>query len=229
MIPWLDEKQISFPPVETALQEPNGLLAAGGNLFPQTLLQAYRLGIFPWYADPDPILWWSPEPRCVLSPGDVHISKSMQKLIRHHPFSVTCDTAFKDVMTACSQPRDYTDETWITDDMLQAYCDLHDLGHAHSIEVWQDKELVGGIYGIAIGAAFFGESMFSRVSNSSKVAFISLCQSLERAGFTLIDCQVESPHLKTLGAYNITRQDFQQRLKDAINTPLQHQPWDSLS
>lgn len=228
MLPWLDEDHPIFPCIDTALDEPDGLLAAGGNLLPHTLINAYSRGIFPWYSEPDPILWWSPNPRCILKPEEVHISKSMKKCLRQNTYTVTWDTAFTDVMVACAQPRDYTDDTWITQDMLSAYTQLHQQGIAHSIEVWLNNELVGGLYGIAIGSAFFGESMFSLAINSSKFAFIHLCQQLAACGFTLIDCQVESDHLLSLGAYTVDRSVFSNQLKHAVVTQVDSAPWSSV-
>ena len=225
MIPWLDEDTVVFPDIATALQEPDGLLAAGGNLNPATLIEAYKRGIFPWYSCPDPILWWSPDPRCLLKPEEVHISKSMQKEMRKKRFSHTWNSAFEDVMHACGHPRRYSEDTWISEEMITAYCQLHALGVAHSMEVWEDNTMVGGLYGLAIGGAFFGESMFSTSSNSSKYAFISLCQQLQRAGFSLIDCQVESDHLLSLGAYTITRTEFQTRLHYALQQDIHSPPW----
>ncbi|NRB40483.1 MAG: leucyl/phenylalanyl-tRNA--protein transferase [Pseudomonadales bacterium] len=225
MIPWLDEEQVFFPDISTALPEPDGLLAAGGNLLPSTLINAYSQGIFPWYSDPDPVLWWSPNPRCLLKPEEVHISKSMKKLLKKNTYSITWDTAFEDVIRACGQPRDYSDDTWITQEMICAYCQLHDLGVAHSIEVWSGKSLVGGLYGIAIGSVFFGESMFSTQANTSKIAFIQLCLQLQQSGFHFIDCQVESEHLLSLGAYTVDREVFKAQLKQAINNPIETPPW----
>ena len=225
MIPWLDEEYVNFPSIDTALQEPDGLLAAGGNLHSGTLINAYSHGIFPWYSEPDPILWWSPDPRCILAPAEVHISRSMNKELRKQRFSISWDTAFEQVMRACGQPRSYSDETWVSEEMICAYYQLHEEGFAHSIEIWCDNELVGGLYGIALGGVFFGESMFSTTTNSSKFAFISLCQQLHQAGFSLIDCQVESDHLLSLGAYTITREDFQQRLNQAIKQEIGSPPW----
>lgn len=228
MLPWLDEEQPVFPDIEQALSEPDGLLAAGGNLFTRTLINAYSQGIFPWYSEPDPILWWSPNPRCVLKPCEVHISKSMAKVLRQQNYSISWDTAFKEVMLACAAPRDYSSDTWITDDMLDAYCHLHDAGIAHSIEIWHEKTLIGGLYGIAIGSVFFGESMFSHQKNSSKIAFIQLCQQLEQSGFELIDCQVESEHLTTLGAYTIDRSAFKKHLHKAIHQQPHSTPWNNI-
>ena len=227
MLPWLDDDHPVFPDISTALDDPDGLLAAGGNLHCKTLINAYSRGIFPWYCDPDPILWWSPNPRCMLKPQDVHISKSMKKLLHKKHYQLSWNTAFTEVITACSQPRNYTAETWISQDIINAYIKLHQQGLAHSVEVWQDNELVGGLYGIAIGSAFFGESMFAKASNSSKYAFIHLCQQLAASGFKLIDCQVESEHLLSLGAYTIPRSEFSQQLKEAIATPPISKPWEA--
>lgn len=225
MIPWLAPETLYFPPVETALEEPNGLLAAGGDLSSARLIAAYSQGIFPWYNENAPILWWSPSPRCVLFPDELHISKSLAKCLRQQHFTVTADQAFADVMRGCAGPRNYTDETWITSAMFQAYCRLHEQGIAHSVEAWQDGKLVGGLYGIALGYVFFGESMFSLASNASKVAFVHLVKALQQAGFTLIDCQVSSSHLQSLGAREISRNDFQAKLKNATKiTPLAS-PW----
>lgn len=229
MIPWLAESNIRFPPVNTALDEPNGLLAAGGNLSTSTLLRAYRAGIFPWYSDSDPILWWSPDPRFVMKPSDIHISKSMGKLLAKNPFTYSCDTAFEKVILCCAEPRSYTNSTWITDDMMDAYCQLHQQGHAHSIEVWQRGELAGGIYGVAIGTVFFGESMFSKVSNASKAGFIMLAKTLDICGYGLIDCQVSSKHLKTLGAYSIGRADFIDTINRLTSVEPVNSAWDMLN
>lgn len=224
MIPWLDES-LNFPDVYTALDEPNGLLAAGGDLSCERLLTAYRLGIFPWYSEPDPVLWWSPSPRCVLLPDELHIARSLRKTLKGTNFSVTTNRCFSDVILACAAPRNYTDETWITDEMHQAYCQLHELGYAHSVEVWHEEQLVGGLYGIAIGQAFFGESMFSTYSNASKVAFVHLVKALKHCGFQFIDCQVHSTHLQSLGAKDIDRETFQQLLKSSVNASPTGNPW----
>lgn len=229
LIPWLDHANPEFPPIETALSEPEGLLAAGGKLSADTLLKAYRLGIFPWYEAPDPVLWWSPDPRSILEPAEVHISRSMRKLLRKPPFTLSCDRAFVDVMRACAAPRNYTEHTWIGNEMIAAYQALHKAGFAHSIEVWRNDELVGGLYGVAIGCVFCGESMFSNVNNASKFAFIHLCHILKKTGFQFIDCQLESGHLRTLGAKNISRQDFKNRLRAAIHQEPAYSPWKLLS
>lgn len=201
-----------FPDVNLALQEPDGLLAVGGDLSIERLIAAYSLGIFPWYSEGQPILWWSPDPRMVLHPSEIKISKSLAKTIRKQSFKVTFDTAFHDVISACSKPRlengVVQSETWILNEMIEAYVELHNAGYAHSVECWQDEKLVGGLYGVAIGNVFFGESMFSRTSDSSKVAFVFLCKQLEKWGFQLIDCQVYTPHLESLGAYMIPRKNF---------------------
>ena len=226
MIPFLDDTDNDFPSTALALDEPNGLLCAGGDLHWQRLLQAYSKGIFPWFSDDQPILWWSPSPRCIIEPGDLHISKSMKKVLRKSDFSFSFDLAFADVIKHCAGTREYSEGTWITDDMRQAYCILHERGFAHSLEVWQEQQLVGGLYGVAIGRAFFGESMFSKVSNASKAAFIQLNQQLFAAGFELIDCQVESEHLLSLGAKNINREQFEKKLTAAIHKPCDQSPWE---
>lgn len=208
MIFQLDRQSVSFP--DPALAEPDGLLAIGGDLRPERLMAAYRQGVFPWYNDDTPILWYSPHERFVLFPSALKISKSMRRVIRSGRFSVTYNQAFADVVAACAtQPRRGQDGTWITADMQRAYEGLHRLGHAHSVEVWMDATLVGGLYGIAVGKAFCGESMFSRESNASKVALISLCQS---GAYSLIDCQVYTHHLASLGATMISRNEYMEEL-----------------
>jgi leucyl/phenylalanyl-tRNA--protein transferase len=213
MIPWLS-REVSFPPLEQALVEPNGLLAAGGDLSPPRLLAAYRRGIFPWYAVGDPILWWSPDPRMVLVPEEFKISPSLAKTLRNAPYQVRLDSAFDEVVRACAdKPRAGQSGTWISDDIQAAYGKLHRLGHAHSVETWVDGELAGGLYGVALGQAFFGESMFSDVRDSSKIALAHLCAHLKRRGFGIIDCQMETRHLASLGARPIPRRDFSARLE----------------
>lgn len=226
MIPWLNPTNIQFPPVEHALKAPNGLLAAGGDLSPNTLLKAYKNGIFPWYSPPDPILWWSPDPRTVLYAENLHISRSMQKVLNKAAYQVSFNRAFEEVMNACAEPRDYTNDTWITAAVKQGYFALHQAGYAHSIEVWHDDDLVGGLYGVAIGCAFMGESMFSRQTNASKYALIHLSRQLHSAGFHFMDCQVPSPHLHSLGATDIPRRQFQQALAKAIACKPTFLPWD---
>ncbi len=213
-LPWLDTHKIEFPAIQTAQEEPNGLLAAGGDLSVERLLFAYRLGIFPWYEEGQPILWWSPSPRCVLVPSDLHISRSLRKTINKGVFNVTADACFEDVMRECAAPRNYTDNTWITDDMLAAYTQLHDQGHAHSVEVWQDDQLVGGLYGVAVGGVFFGESMFAKANDASKVAMVFLVRYLQKNNYQLIDCQVKSDHIMSLGACEIDRREFQRQLEE---------------
>jgi leucyl/phenylalanyl-tRNA--protein transferase len=202
----------SLPDPAGALNEPNGLLAAGGALTPDWLLAAYRRGIFPWFEPGQPILWWSPDPRTVLEPGSLSTSRSLGKRIRRREFEVTADSDFAGVIAACAEPRRYTDATWITPEMHGAYCELHQLGWAHSFESWQDGELVGGLYGIAIGQIFFGESMFARRTDASKVAFWHAVRFLASAGFALIDCQLPSEHLSRLGAISLPRTQFLTRL-----------------
>ncbi len=209
---WLDPDDIDFPPTEEALDEPNGLLAAGGDLSRPRLLNAYRQGIFPWYEDGQPILWRSPSPRSILLPEQLHISRSLRKTLRQARFEVTADQAFADVIEACSEAREYSSDTWITEEMKAAYIDLHRAGHAHSIEAWYQGELVGGLYGIAMGKVFFGESMFSRRTDASKVAFVHLVGQLQTWGYQLIDCQVSNSHLQSLGSTEIDRHSFQDYL-----------------
>lgn len=198
-----------FPPVESALREPDGLLAAGGDLSPERLLQAYRHGIFPWYSDDEPILWWSPDPRTVFGTDAIHVSTRLKRWLRQCDWTIHADSAFANVMRACAEPRPRQPSTWITAEMFDAYCRLHELGHAHSVEVRDESaHLVGGIYGVAIGRMFFGESMFSAQTNGSKVALIGLCNVLREWGFALLDAQVESRHLTTLGAFSMPRERF---------------------
>lgn len=224
-IPWLEAGDTWFPPPSAALSDPDGLLAVGGDLSPERLLAAYRQGIFPWYEPGQPILWWSPDPRTVFLPGDFHISRSLRKCLRRSPFRVTLDTAFEQVITHCGAPRGPGEGTWITDEMHAAYCRLHQLGHAHSAEVWRDGQLVGGLYGVGIGRAFFGESMFSRADNASKVALAHLSRRLDEWGFGVFDAQVASAHLFTLGARQIPREDFQALLLDCVEMPAPAPPW----
>lgn len=211
----LDPDQFAFPPAQMALEEPNGLLAIGGDLKPARLLQAYRNGIFPWFDETQPLLWWSPDPRSVLYPKQIHVSRSLRKFIARKPYAVSCDTAFAAVMDGCAAPRKTQKGTWITSEMRLAYLHLHELGHAHSIEVWDGTKLVGGLYGIGIGRAFFGESMFSEATNASKVALFTLAETLAAHGFHFIDCQVHNPHLESMGAVTIPRQRFLSELNKA--------------
>jgi len=207
---WLDEDSdpARFPDPSYALQEPDGLLAVGGDLSPARLLNAYRQGIFPWYSEGQPILWWSPNPRAVLFPDAFKISRSLSKTLRKQLFHVTLDTTFSEVIDACSEPRPDQEGTWITADMKQAYNQLHRVGFAHSVEVWEGDVLVGGLYGVSLGKVFFGESMFARRSDASKVGFAHLVEQLKVWGFGLIDCQVHTGHLSSLGAEDIPRETF---------------------
>ena len=197
-----------FPDAACAEREPDGLLAVGGDLSLPRLLNAYRHGIFPWFNAGDPILWWSPDPRTVLTTGRLHISRSLRKTLRRQDFRVTLDQAFEGVIQACASPRPGSSGTWLIPEMIQAYTRLHREGWAHSVEVWRADELAGGLYGVAIGRVFFGESMFSRVSDASKVALVHLCQHLERWQFGLIDCQVLNAHLLRMGAIQMPRSEF---------------------
>ncbi|MBH0197841.1 MAG: leucyl/phenylalanyl-tRNA--protein transferase [Nitrospira sp.] len=214
-----------FPSVEQA--SPEGLLAVGGDLRPERLLEAYRHGIFPWYNDDQPILWWSPHPRTVLFPDKLHIPRSLHRTIRRRLFTVTLDTSFRAVMEGCAGPRlqHPNGGTWITPAMTEAYTRLHELGYAHSVETWIGNELVGGVYGVALGGAFFAESMFTRVDDASKVALVSLVRQLHAWGFRLIDCQQSSPHVLRFGAEAIPRRDFIARLSDAIRLPDRRGQW----
>ena len=217
-IPWLDSVDPVFPDPELALQAPNGLLAAGGNLTIETLLTAYRHGIFPWYSDLEPILWWSPNPRLVLPPAQLHISRNLRKKLRHQTLQVSLNKHFPAVIEACSQTRKNGTGTWISDAMKKAYINLHQAGYAHSVEVFDTDGLIGGLYGVNLGQMFFGESMFTLKSDASKIALVYLCQHLKTGEIPLIDCQVRTDHLISLGAQTIPRTDF---IK-AINEYCQH-------
>ncbi len=224
---WLspDDPADSFPPVETALHEPDGLLAAGGDLGEARLLCAYSQGIFPWYEDGQPLLWWSPDPRCVFLRGDFHVSKRLRRQLRQSAAEIRINTAFDDVIRQCAAPRSSEHGTWITDEMAAAYQHLHRRGWAHSIEVWQDDKLVGGLYGIAIGKAFFGESMFSLAPNASKVALLFVNMALERGDFELLDCQLSSAHLFSLGARQMPRATFSRALQTYCNPAVPYENW----
>jgi leucyl/phenylalanyl-tRNA--protein transferase len=224
LIPWLDD-DADFPPLEQASRRPNGLLAAGGDLSAERLIRAYRRGIFPWYSPGEPILWWSPDPRMVLFPSELKIARSLAKTLRKGAFTVTADRAFERVIEGCSQPRPGQPGTWITTGMKQAYVALHRLGRAHSVETWREDQLVGGLYGVAIGRAFFGESMFSLVSEASKVALVHLVRQLDHWGFGLIDCQMRTPLLASFGAREIPRSEFTRRLAELVNYPDIPAPW----
>ena len=207
-LPWLHDEDFEFPDPATALIEPNGLLAAGGSLAPERLIEAYTRGIFPWFEPGHPILWWSPDPRMVLFPTELHVSRSLARFRRRSSIRITTDSAFQDVITACAGRRRHSTGTWITQDMIGAYCTLHEMGVAHSVEAWQNDTLVGGLYGLAIGDVFFGESMFSHADNASKLAFTWLVPNLAALNYRLLDCQVSSPFLASLGAREIPRSEF---------------------
>lgn len=223
---WLEPYPVVFPPTQLALTEPDGLLAIGGALTPEWLLQAYTKGIFPWFNDEDPILWWTPNPRSVLFIEDMVIRKSLKQTIRKQKFNITLDTSFVQVMQNCAEiTRPGQEGTWITDDMLAAYQQLHESGHAHSVEVWHNEQLVGGLYGVAIGKVFFGESMFAKQADASKVALVALCEQLKDWRFNIIDTQVETEHLKSLGAKCITRNQFESILLRDTLKPQTLEKW----
>jgi len=214
-----------FPDINLAEKEPNGLLALGGDLSPKRLINAYRHGVFPWYSDDQPILWWSPDPRTVLLPKQFKVSRSLQKTLRNKDFTVSFDRHFDRIVQSCASPRDDGNGTWITAEMEAAYMQLHEQQIAHSVEVWFDGKLVGGLYGVAIGRVFFGESMFSKISDASKVGFVHLTSHLIRWGYQLIDCQVYSSHLSSLGAQEISRNNFSDYLKQWCNEPSLEETW----
>ncbi len=229
-IPRLHPYNLHFPAPEKALQDPNGLLAVGGDLSPERILAAYQQGIFPWFNPGDPILWWSPSPRTVIYPNELHISKSLRKLLRKGIYRVTFDNCFEDVISACAAPRTYAKETWISKEMIASYSALHHRGFAHSVEVWLENQLVGGLYGMALGHIFFGESMFSCADNASKFGFAHLVKQLRQWNFQLIDCQVANDHLFSLGATEIPREEFQKMLVNFVNKPsVYSQPWSTLT
>lgn len=226
--PWLippGETSLRFPDPALALRDPDGLLAIGGDLSPDRILSAYRQGIFPWYSNEQPILWWSPNPRTVLYPDHLKISRSLRKTLRKATFRVTMDEAFRQVLQACAEPRKGSSGTWITTEMSNAYSLLHRTGHTHSVEAWLDDELAGGLYGIAIGRVFFGESMFSRRTDASKVAFAYLVRQLKAWDFALVDCQVYSEHLASLGAEEIDRTDFIRLLRSLCGAQSRAGKW----
>ncbi len=224
---WLseDDPPDAFPPVASALREPDGLLAAGGDLGAGRLLAAYRRGIFPWYEDGQPLLWWSPDPRCVFLPGDYHVSRRLRRDLRRSAAELRFNTAFDEVVRACAGPRRYAQGTWITSAMIEAYAKLFDDGWAHSIEVWEDGTLAGGLYGVIIGRAMFGESMFSKRPNASKLALLSVAQLLDDGTLGLLDCQMQSPHLVSLGASNIPRAAFVGLLDGLCEPPARFENW----
>jgi leucyl/phenylalanyl-tRNA--protein transferase len=228
MIPWL-ARGTPFPPVQSALRNPNGLLAAGGELSSERLLEAYRRGIFPWFGEGDPILWWSPDPRMVLFPEELRISRSLAKTLRNRRYETRFDSAFDEVIAGCAAPRGREAGTWITEEMIAAYRDLHALGWAHSAETWIDGALAGGLYGVAVGQVFFGESMFSRSTDASKIALVALVAHLKSTGFRLIDCQMRTRHLESLGAREIPRRRFSHLLEELIHYPRSPGSWSGAS
>lgn len=228
MIPWL-RPESPFPPIETALAEPNGLLAAGGELTAGRLFDAYRRGIFPWYGDDQPVLWWSPDPRMVLFVDEFRVTRSLRKRVNQRRFAVRVDTAFEEVMRACAAvPRPGQHGTWITPAIVAAYTELHRRGHAHSVEAWHEGRLVGGLYGVAIGRMFFGESMFAHEADASKVALVDLVAILRSRGMPLVDCQQETRHLASFGARPIPRARFAELVATLVNSPAPMDPWEPL-
>jgi leucyl/phenylalanyl-tRNA---protein transferase len=224
VIPWLSSTD-PFPPVEQALREPNGLLAAGGDLSVERLLDAYVRGIFPWFSDDDPLLWWSPDPRMVLFVDELRVSRSLRRRLRSGAFRLTFDCAFRDVMLGCAEPRPGQEGTWITHDMFDAYARLAALGYAHSVEVWEGDLLAGGLYGVAVGRMFFGESMFTRRTDASKVALVGLVRQLRHWRFPIVDCQMSTGHLRSLGARAIPRTEFLARVAALVREPPVPLPW----
>jgi leucyl/phenylalanyl-tRNA--protein transferase len=225
VIPWL-RPESPFPPIETALAEPNGLLAAGGDLTTDRLLDAYRQGIFPWYSVGQPVLWWSPDPRMVLFVDEFRVSRSLRKRVKQEPFAMRVDTAFRSVVEACAAvPRTGQDGTWITRAIADAYTELHRRGNAHSVEAWRGSTLVGGLYGVAIGRMFFGESMFAHEADASKIALVCLVAMLRARGFPLVDCQQETAHLASFGARPIPRRVFAERIAALVHCPAPEAPW----
>lgn len=220
-----DKPNQDFPPIIKALKDPNGLIAVGGCLSSDRLLNAYRQGIFPWYNDDEPILWWTPDPRLVLFPEQLIISQSLRKSLRKQKFTVTIDQAFEQVIDACAQPRKDENGTWITNEIATSYTKLHHLGFAHSAEAWFEGELVGGLYGVTIGQMFFGESMFHKMTDASKVAFVTLVEQLKSWDYRLIDCQVHSPHLASLGAVNLNRDKFKSLIDKYCEAPASILAW----
>ncbi len=231
MIPWLSHPD-QFPLPEAALREPNGLLAAGGAINPSWLLAAYRCGIFPWYMPEEPILWWSPNPRMVLFPSELHVGRSLAKVMRNRAYTIRFDTVFREVMLSCAAPRTDSHGTWISDDVLEGYCALHRLGYAHSIETWIEGELAGGLYGVALGGVFYGESMFARRPDASKIAFAYLVPWLQQQGFSLIDCHMRTHHLARFGGREIPRGEFCMHLAQLVTLrrepALWHHEWVNL-
>ncbi|MGZ5596927.1 MAG: leucyl/phenylalanyl-tRNA--protein transferase [Usitatibacter sp.] len=224
MIPWL-HADTPFPPLAKALRSPNGLLCAGGDLSPGRIVEAYSRGIFPWFSEGDPILWWSPDPRMVLFPEEFKVSRSLRKTLSRDVYETRFDTAFRDVIEACAAPRDGQSGTWIVPEMVEAYTRLHELGFVHSVESWRDGELVGGLYGMALGKVFFGESMFARAPDASMVALARLVERLRARDYRLIDCQQATAHLASLGAREIPRAAFAKRVQESIQYPPSGERW----
>ena len=221
---WLTS-HLSFPPLDEALVEPNGLLAAGGDLSPERLIKAYRSGIFPWFNEDETILWWSPDPRMVLFPNELKISHSLNKILKKGNYEIRFDSSFNEVIRACAAPRKGQSGTWIHSDMISAYMMLHEMGLAHSVETWIDDKLMGGLYGVIQGKIFFGESMFSQINNASKIAFVHLVKQLEKWNYNMIDCQMKTTHLASFGAREIPRKEFSYRLEKSVNYPNQIEKW----
>lgn len=220
------EAATPFPPLHTALTDPNGLIAIGDDLRPERLMAAYARGIFPWYSAGQPVMWWSPDPRMVLFPDELRVTRSLEKRLRRADYEIRFDTAFREVMQACAgTPRPDQDGTWIVPEIVDAYCRLHQLGHAHSVETWMDGQLAGGLYGVAIGRMFYGESMFHRVTDASKLAFVHLVRYLQQHGFGMIDCQMKTAHLASFGAREIPRQAFAEQLGELILMSHPYEVW----
>jgi leucyl/phenylalanyl-tRNA---protein transferase len=220
------EAHTPFPPLHFALKEPNGLLAIGGDLSPLRLLAAYARGAFPWYSTGEAILWWSPDPRMVMFPDELKVTRSLARRLRRRDYEIRFDSAFREVIQACSATRRFgQDGTWIVPEMVEAYCRLHELGHAHSVETWIDGKLVGGLYGVAIGRMFYGESMFHHVTDASKIAFVHLVRYLQQHSFGMIDCQMKTSHLERFGAREIPRAEFASQLEELINMPHFYSQW----
>ncbi len=218
-------EQLTFP--DPAFADPDGLLAVGGDLSRERLVSAYAHGIFPWYSSTTPILWWSPDPRPIIEPANIHIARSLRKILRHQPFEITLDTAFERVIAACAKTkRPQGEGTWLVSEMIEAYMDLYESGLAHSVEVWEGGRLVGGLYGVSLGRAFFGESMFYHVPNASKVAFATFVRLLEAWGFHFVDCQQVTPHMLKFGAREVGRREFLARLRAAIQHPTRKGCWE---
>ena len=226
MIPWIQD-DAPFPPIARALRSPNGLLCAGANLAPERIIHAYANGIFPWFSEGDPILWWSPDPRMVLFPEELKVSRSLRKTVARGIYELRVDTAFRAVMEACAAPRNGQGGTWIVPEMLEAYTQLHDMGFAHSFESWREGELMGGLYGMSLGKVFFGESMFARAPDASKAALVHLVDRLRRTDYRVVDCQQATAHLASLGAREIPRAAFAQLLRESIQYPPSGESWRS--